>query len=192
MKPLAQALAAEGTRNYLTASVAWHQDIGVLTEEADAATILSCWMAITDATVENGCLKVFPGSHRKDLVDHCPTTAGIGIPDRLLTLRGRDAIADARRVGADLRPESDPRRDRQLDRQPGRISGRSLVTSRPRSADGRPDFPSSTARSASDPGRSVLVDPETWRRIWAETRSCLAERELGKFNCCDADSPVCA
>ena len=58
----------------------------MLIEEADAATILSCWMAVTDATVENGCLKVIPGSHRKDLVDHCPGEKGVGIPEKLLTL----------------------------------------------------------------------------------------------------------
>ena len=47
MKLPQRALAAEGARNYLTASVSWHQDLGVLMEEADAATILSCWMAVT-------------------------------------------------------------------------------------------------------------------------------------------------
>jgi phytanoyl-CoA hydroxylase len=190
MKLPAQALAAEGTRNYLTAGVAWHQDLGVLTEEADAATILSCWMAITDATVENGCLKVLPGSHRKDLVDHCPTTAGIGIPDRLLAFE--EATPLPMRAGSVLifgqnliHGAIDNSTDDQV-----RIS-MDLRYQPPDQPSGRPDFPSFIARSASDPA-SVLVDPERWRRLWAGTRGRLAERELGKFNRWDADSPGCA
>jgi ectoine hydroxylase-related dioxygenase (phytanoyl-CoA dioxygenase family) len=190
MKLPERALAAEGTRNYLTSSVAWHQDLGVLREEADVATIISCWMAVTDATIENGCLQVFPGSHRKDLVDHCPGTRGIGIPDRLLALE--DATPLPMRAGSALlfgqnliHGAIDNSSDDQV-----RIS-MDLRYQPPGQPNGRPDFPSFTARSASDPG-SVLADPAAWRRLWAETRVRLAERELGRFNRWDADSPACA
>ena len=56
------------------------------TQPTEKATILSCWIAVTDATVENGCLQVIPGSHRRDLIDHCATEHDLGIPDRFLTL----------------------------------------------------------------------------------------------------------
>jgi ectoine hydroxylase-related dioxygenase (phytanoyl-CoA dioxygenase family) len=49
------------------------------TQPTEKATILSCWIAVTDATVENGCLQVIPGSHRRDLIDHCPTGHDLGI-----------------------------------------------------------------------------------------------------------------
>ena len=79
MKLPQRALSSEGEASFLAGSVSWHQDLGVLTEEADTASILSVWVPITDATVENGCLKVIPGSHRRDLLDHCPTGHNLGI-----------------------------------------------------------------------------------------------------------------
>jgi phytanoyl-CoA hydroxylase len=190
MKLPERALAADGTRNYLTSSVAWHQDIGVLVEEADAATILSCWMAVTDATVENGCLKAIPGSHRKDLVDHCPGAQGLSIPDRLLTLA--EATPLPMRAGSVvifgqnlIHAAFDNATDDQV-----RIS-MDLRYQPPRQPNGRPEFPSFLVRSASDP-EDVLSDPAEWRRVWAETIDRLAERDLGAFNRWDADSPACA
>ena len=100
MKLPHHALSSEGESSFLAGSVSWHQDLGVLTEEADAATILSVWVPITDATVENGCLKVIPGSHRRDLLDHCPTGRDLGIPDKLLTLQ--EAVPVPMRAGSAL------------------------------------------------------------------------------------------
>lgn len=40
--------------------VSWHQDTVYLKFEP---RILTCWLALTPATVENGCLKIIPGSH---------------------------------------------------------------------------------------------------------------------------------
>ena len=189
MKLPERAIATDG-HNYLTSSVTWHQDLGVLIEEADAATILSCWMAVTDATLENGCLKVIPGSHRKDLVDHCPGEKGVGIPEKLLTLG--DSTPLPMRAGSALlfgqnliHAAVDNSTDDQV-----RIS-MDLRYQPPHQPSGRPDFPSFLARSESDPG-AVLTDPAEWRRMWAETRDRLADRELGKFNRWDGDSPVCA
>jgi len=147
-------------------------------------------MAVTDATIENGCLKVIPGSHRKDLVDHCPGAKGVSIPERLLTLE--DSTPLPMRAGSALifgqnlvHAAVDNSTDDQV-----RIS-MDLRYQPPHQPSGRPDFPSFPARSASDPG-SVLADPAEWRRMWAETRDRLAERELGKFNRWDGDSPACA
>ena len=41
-------------------NVPWHQDAGVTWEEADDSDIVTCWMALVDATVENGCMEVMP------------------------------------------------------------------------------------------------------------------------------------
>jgi phytanoyl-CoA hydroxylase len=190
MKLPQRALAAEGARNYLTASVSWHQDLGVLMEEADAATILSCWMAVTDATLENGCLQVIPGSHRRDLVDHCPTGRDLGIPDRLLTLE--DATPIPMQAGSVLifgqnliHGALDNATDDQV-----RIS-MDLRYQPPNQPSGRPDFPSFLARSADDPD-NVLTDPSKWRALWADALERVADRELGTFNRWNADSPACA
>ena len=41
-------------------NVPWHQDAGVTWAEADESDIVTCWLALVDATVENGCMEVMP------------------------------------------------------------------------------------------------------------------------------------
>ncbi|MBT8416569.1 MAG: phytanoyl-CoA dioxygenase family protein, partial [Silicimonas sp.] len=48
----------------------WHQDRAVALEEADETTMVTVWLAVTDATVENGCLQVVPD--KGELLPHCP------------------------------------------------------------------------------------------------------------------------
>jgi ectoine hydroxylase-related dioxygenase (phytanoyl-CoA dioxygenase family) len=47
--------------------VAWHQDYSYWTRTEPMAH-LTCWIALDDATEENGCLRYIPGSHRWDLL----------------------------------------------------------------------------------------------------------------------------
>ena len=42
--------------------VLWHQDNGYTFVEPQA--YLTCWIALTDATPDNGCVVVMPGAHR--------------------------------------------------------------------------------------------------------------------------------
>ena len=49
----------------------WHQDRAVALEEADQTDMVTVWLAITDATVENGCLQVIPNK-AEALLPHCP------------------------------------------------------------------------------------------------------------------------
>jgi 2-oxoglutarate-dependent dioxygenase len=48
--------------------VPWHQDNGYWRLEPPGAA--SCWIALDDATLENGCMWVLPGSHKAGVVDH--------------------------------------------------------------------------------------------------------------------------
>ena len=48
--------------------VGWHQD--GITERLEDARVPGVWIGITAATVENGCLRVVPRSHRLGLVPH--------------------------------------------------------------------------------------------------------------------------
>ena len=50
------------------AFVGWHQD--GITEREEGAHVPAIWLGLTEATVENGCLRVVPRSHRLGLVRH--------------------------------------------------------------------------------------------------------------------------
>lgn len=52
----------------------WHQDNGYTFVEPQA--YLTCWIALTDATVDNGCPMVVPGMHRAGTYHHELTDLG--------------------------------------------------------------------------------------------------------------------
>ncbi len=52
-----------------TGYVAWHQDITYWGLEP-ADDVLTCWLALTDAREENGCMSMLPGSHKTPLRQH--------------------------------------------------------------------------------------------------------------------------
>ncbi len=52
--------------------VSWHQDLrywGLDNEDGQ----VSAWVALSPVTVENGCMRFIPGSHKGELVDHHDT-----------------------------------------------------------------------------------------------------------------------
>jgi ectoine hydroxylase-related dioxygenase (phytanoyl-CoA dioxygenase family) len=54
--------------------VLWHQDNGYTYVEPQA--YLTCWIALTDATPDNGCVAVMPGVHRDGTLLHKDTPIG--------------------------------------------------------------------------------------------------------------------
>ena len=52
----------------------WHQDNGY--NFVEPQTYLTCWIALTDATVENGCPWVQPGGHLRGTLKHHLTELG--------------------------------------------------------------------------------------------------------------------
>ena len=50
--------------------VGWHQD--GITERLADGRVPAVWLGLTEATVENGCLRVAPRSHRLGLIPHAP------------------------------------------------------------------------------------------------------------------------
>jgi non-heme Fe2+,alpha-ketoglutarate-dependent halogenase len=67
-----------------TAYVGWHQD--GITETLEDGRAPAVWLGLTAATVENGCLRVVPRSHRFGLLEHHSN------PD-LKPLPGADTLA---------------------------------------------------------------------------------------------------
>jgi len=51
-----------------TSFVGWHQD--GITERLEGAQVPAVWLGLTEATAENGCLRVVPRSHQLGLIPH--------------------------------------------------------------------------------------------------------------------------
>ena len=190
MKPPGRLLSPERSRSYLAASVPWHQDVGVLLPEADSSTILSCWVAVTDADEENGCMQVVPRSHRQGLYDHCPTEPASGIPEHLLTLD--DALTLPMRAGSVLLFQQNLIHGSLDNVSENRVRISMDLRYQPAGQpSGRPHFPSFLARSRAHPER-VLRDPVVWAEMWYEARDVLSRGEIPAFTRWHADAPFCA
>lgn len=73
--------------------VSWHQDLNYWGLDGDQE--VTAWFALTPATVENGCMRFVPGSHRRKDVPHVDSFA----PDNLLT-RGQEIAVEVDEASA--------------------------------------------------------------------------------------------
>lgn len=62
----------EATRDF-----PWHQDNGYTFTEPQ--TYITCWLALNEATTDNGCVHILPGLHRQGTFRHAVTEAGFAI-----------------------------------------------------------------------------------------------------------------
>lgn len=167
----------------------WHQDNGVVTEDADESEIITVWFPLTEATVENGCLAVVPKSVEQDLLTHCPSGLGLHIPEEFF--RVADAVPlPMRRGDVLLMHKLTPHCSfsNHSDQVRWSFDLRYNPIGQPT---GRDAFPGFIARSRRHPD-AELHDPIEWRRRWLETRALLAAQDVPRFNRWDANSPVCA
>ena len=67
--------------------VSWHQDLTYW--GLDDAEETTCWVALSPATIDSGCMKFVPGSHKKKIVPHNDTFDA----NNLLT-RGQEVAVD--------------------------------------------------------------------------------------------------
>ena len=58
----------------------WHQDNGYT--YVDPQQYITCWVALTDATPDNGCPHVVPGAHREGTYQHQITSLGFVCTDQ--------------------------------------------------------------------------------------------------------------
>jgi phytanoyl-CoA hydroxylase len=188
---LPERIVPDDMRHPLTAKTQWHQDMGVVDEEADHSQILSVWLPLTSATIESGCLIVEPGSNRGELAAHCKLEdyKGLfGIPDRYI---GENRVPVPMEPGdvmfffSKLKHASLPNVSDQIrwsfDLRYNPIGQPS----------GRPWFPGFVARSRSNP-ENELRDPEVWAQLWRETRTTLAKGDIPSFNRWSRGDPRCA
>jgi ectoine hydroxylase-related dioxygenase (phytanoyl-CoA dioxygenase family) len=79
--------------------VAWHQDYSYWTRTKPMAH-LTCWIALDDATMENGCLQYVPGSHRWNLL---PKPALAGDSEAIASVLDEEQRAAFQPVAAEVR-----------------------------------------------------------------------------------------
>ncbi|NNE82228.1 MAG: phytanoyl-CoA dioxygenase family protein [Silicimonas sp.] len=75
--------------------VSWHQDLTYW--GLDDAEEVTCWVALSPANRESGCMKFVPGSHKQRIVEHVDTYAD----DNLLS-RGQEIAVDVDEADAVL------------------------------------------------------------------------------------------
>jgi len=161
----------------------WHQDEAVLTDDATDINMLTVWVAITDATEENGCLLCVPGSHKQDVTMHCPgdgfSSAEIFIPDALIdndkvvsmpVKKGGVVLLNQLTEHAALENHSEQIRW-SFDLRYNVIGQNS----------GREIFPGFIARSQEHP-ELVLDNADEWAAKWFEVRDELAALDELAFN----------
>ena len=185
IKPAQSKVASQPSS--LLKATGWHQDQGVARPLADDTDMLTVWLAVTDATVENGCLQVVPYSHRDGITLHCPA-GQLTIPEQLLRgeplslpIKAGDAIFMHRQTQhASLPNNSDTIRwSFDLRYQPIGVPT------------GRDEFPSLIVRSRRDPAQEQ--DYETWRESWLAARANLAGvTERKATNRWDGKAALCA
>lgn len=183
IKPPAAALPSSNIDSNV-ARTGWHQDEAVLTDDATDTNILTVWVAMTNATVENGCMMCVEGSHIKDVTMHCPgshasSSAEIFIPDDLIeqdkivpleVSKGGLVLLHQRTEHGSYSNKSDAIRwSFDLRYHPiGQNSGRDV-------------FPGFIARSVEQP-ENVLTDPAAWAKEWYATRDRIIAGENVQFN----------
>lgn len=185
IKPPQRLLAPAAQIDANTARTLWHQDEAVVTEDARGVNVLTVWIAITDATVANGCMEAARGSHRDPdtaarpdfgLASHCPgkgdLVGEIYIADsqvdraRITPLEARagDVILLHKRVvhGAGVNTSDGVRWSFDLRYQPARLPN------------GRDCFPNCVVASADS---SALTTAAQYRQQWHDARDQIISGE---------------
>ena len=185
LKPPATTLHADEIRAHVS-TTDWHQDRAVAHGEADGTQMVTVWLAISDASEENGCLQVVPGVPA--MYDHCPqrqTSIAPGLLDRSLAMS-----LPVKAGGAVLLHPLTPHCSLPNTSQDFRWSFdlRFNVTGQPT---GRAHFPSFTARSRANP-ETELHDWRVWKAMWELARQKLSGTPHIPIHRWQSDSPACA
>lgn len=177
----------------------WHQDNGVVTEDADETEMITVWLPLTKATVENGCLVVQPRGHRDGILPHCPSDslarnknggAGLHIPDQYLG--ADDHLVSLPMAAGDVllmhRRTPHASHSNHSDHVRWSFDLRYHPIGQPT---GRDAFPGFVARSTAH-AAAELHDPAAWTNLWLDARARLAAGADPRFNRWAASDMVCA
>ena len=187
IKPPEREVQHGETRAHIV-STDWHQDRAVTLEAADDTEMVTVWLAITDATVENGCLQVKPGK-TQEMIPHCALTQ-LGIREKFLPKQ--DAVPAPVKAGGGVifHPLTPHASLRNLSNEyRWSFDLRYNVTGQ---NTGRDHFPDFVARSRTNPS-AELRDWQVWKDMWEATRAEIAQSEhINQHGRWSADGPYCA
>lgn len=166
----------------------WHQDSAVAHADADHTDMVTVWCAVTDATVENGCLTVIPGGHRDGMLPHCPQIqTSIAQPFRqpekatpVPVKSGAVLLLHPLLPHASLANHSD-----------GFRWSFDIRYNRTGQPTGRSHFPEFIARSRANP-ETELTSWQGWRDLWIDARARLATRPHIPIHRWQEDAEPCA
>ena len=187
IKPPAADLHGDEVRAHITATD-WHQDRAVGLEEADQTDMVTCWVAVTDATVENGCLQVQPFDGPQEILPHCPKTQ-TAIADGFVDEAGAVPLP-VRAGGVVLFHPLVPHSSLVNTTQGIRWSF-DLRFNKIGQPTGRAHFPDFVARSLANPA-SEMRDWRGYRQMWEEARARLAAAPHIDIHRWQSDAPYCA
>lgn len=173
MKPPQRRLSDDVAGHSNVGATTWHQDIVALLPEADETEQVTVWLAITEATLENGCLTSVAGSHREGPKVHCSNLALASepqVPEKVMQERVGTPLP-VKKGGAVLFHKMNVHRalPNVSDHLRWSVDLRYLPTGQ---ATGRPAFPEFVARSKQDPA-SELRDPKAWAKSWDDARDAI-------------------
>ena len=83
-----------------SAYVSWHQDLTYW--GLDGTRVVTAWVALSPSTVESGCMRMVPGSHRRRLVAHQDSFHGDNLLSRGQEIAG--GVDESEAVDLVLRP----------------------------------------------------------------------------------------
>ncbi|WP_102107337.1 phytanoyl-CoA dioxygenase family protein [Oceaniglobus roseus] len=187
IKPPARDLRSGEVRAHITRTD-WHQDRAVALAEADATDMVTVWIAMTDATVENGCLQVVPMDAGQEMLPHCPklqTAIADGFVDEAAALplpvgAGGVVLLHPLIPHASLPNGTD-----------GIRWSFDIRYNRTGQPTGRAQFPSFVARSRKAP-ETALRDWRVWKKDWESARTRLARTPHIDIHRWTSDAPFCA
>lgn len=187
LKPPTTVLAKDEVRAHITATD-WHQDRAVALEDADETDMVTVWIAITDATIENGCLQVQPQTSDQEILPHCARTQ-TGIADGFID--EASAIPLPVKAGGvvlfhPLTPHASL--NNVTDKFRWSFDIRFNATGQPT---GRTHFPDFVARSRAHP-ESELHDWKICKAQWEAVRASLANEPHIDIHRWTSDAPFCA
>ncbi|MEZ8015972.1 MAG: phytanoyl-CoA dioxygenase family protein [Ascidiaceihabitans sp.] len=187
IKPPSNKLNSNEIRPHIAATD-WHQDRAVALEDADQTDMITVWIAITDATVENGCLQVQPQAKNQTILPHCPRTQ-TGIAKGFIN--EDDAIPLPVSAGGavlfhPLTPHGSLNNTTKRFRWSFDI--RYSATGQPT---GRNHFPDFIARSRSNP-ETELRDWQACKNLWEDARARLSQTPHIDIHRWSSDAPYCA